>query len=61
MNQHHPEDSKDSLIVQQQVQHQELLDQHQQHEELNEDEVDNVRLDLLFFYIYATAYPHIAG
>ncbi|CAH0725745.1 unnamed protein product, partial [Brenthis ino] len=44
MNQHHPqEDSKDSLIVQHQVQHQqELLDQHQQHEELHEDEVDNL-------------------
>lgn len=40
MNQHHPqEDSKDSLI-QQQVQHQELMEQHQH--DLHDDEVDNV-------------------
>lgn len=41
MNQHHPqEDSKDSLIIQQQVHQQELLEQHQQ--DLHDDDVDNV-------------------
>lgn len=41
MNQHHPshqEDSKDSLIVQQQVQHQELMEQHQQQQDLQQQD-----------------------
>lgn len=50
MNQHHPqEDSKDSLI-QQQVQHQELMEQHQH--DLHDDEVDNVSNVSSLFILY---------
>lgn len=43
MNQHHAhqEDSKDSLIVQHQVQHQqELMEQHQQQQEMQQQDDD---------------------
>lgn len=66
MNPHHPslshahqEDSKDSLI-QQQVQHQDLMEQHQQ-QEMHQQQDDEVQNHYFYLQFDSTQYMYLAS